>query len=238
MQWSRACHLPPEHCTVAPSLLRWLWVGYGVVTAVCCFGTIALAAVCPEWEEEGPLFARQTPSLPPMSPCTIHCAAQTYYRLLRSRRRISVLFSEALQGPGDQFCWFRSLSCKKGERLTKAFVVLEVALPPEGHLVPFQLLVTLPIRTWRLRPQQEESKFLGQGCGARFEVTKPFLAAESTAEFCVKTVCRGQPMCDSLRPLLKCPPFLVTRWRSPSQSNGLPQGLHQTDELQTVEPRR
>lgn len=119
------------------------------------------------------------------------------------------------------------LRCQKGERLTKAFILLNVEQPPDGvQPLPYRLLLTTPpsirqhvrahhgSRITRLLPEE--------ACGMRFDVTVPFRSAEGgqATEMCVRAVCPADDTCSSLSLAFQCPPFLATLWRSVPRPDG------------------
>ncbi|KAE8607559.1 hypothetical protein XENTR_v10011211 [Xenopus tropicalis] len=151
---------------------------------------------------------RFTPPRP--SECALRCATLTYYRILGQGRRISVLFTEATTSSEQYYCWFLSKQCRNEESLEMAFVVVDPSP------LPCQLLIE-PQGTGqqKLTPDREVHNLLSSHCGQRFEVTLPFQKAQNAAEFCVRHMCPHQNI-DSSSPvkLPRCPPFLITLWRT------------------------
>lgn len=123
-----------------------------------------------------------------------------------------------LAGAEDEFCWKLRLRCQGGERLAKAFVLLNLEQPPaEGQLPPFRLLLTSPSQRLRIRHRSRGTRLLrAEACGLRFDVTEPFRSAEGSwdAQMCVKAVCPEKGACGAWRLGQRCPPFLATLWRS------------------------
>ncbi|KAJ1108492.1 hypothetical protein NDU88_005868 [Pleurodeles waltl] len=191
-------------------ILHWLWWICGTAVGVQSLG--ALAAGQDGCTDQLPQHTGE--SLPTMSSCAVRCATESYIRMLSSKTEMSVLFTEALTGDENNSCWLLRLRCRKGEKMIRAFVVLDV----EAGAQPAHLLITAPSadlkRVW---PQLGDTGLLSPGCGLRFEVTKPFKAAENAGTFCVRTLCSGRSLC---QPPAKCPPFLVTIWDSTRQPGG------------------
>ncbi|KAE8607560.1 hypothetical protein XENTR_v10011211 [Xenopus tropicalis] len=108
------------------------------------------------------------------------------------------------------YCWFLSKQCRNEESLEMAFVVVDPSP------LPCQLLIE-PQGTGqqKLTPDREVHNLLSSHCGQRFEVTLPFQKAQNAAEFCVRHMCPHQNI-DSSSPvkLPRCPPFLITLWRT------------------------
>lgn len=119
------------------------------------------------------------------------------------------------------------LRCQKGERLTKAFVLLNLEQPPDGgQPLPYKLLLTAPpslSQPLRARHGGRIPRMLRrEACGIRFDVTEPFRTAEGgqEAEVCIKAICSEADVCGALRLGLRCPPFLATLWRSLPRPDG------------------
>ncbi|XP_066467069.1 uncharacterized protein [Tiliqua scincoides] len=154
---------------------------------------------------------------PRFSTCMLQCAAQAMLEMAKSA--VSLKLNEGREGDEDEFCWMLRLRCQRGERLAKAFVLLNPEQPPaEGQLPPYRLLLTAPPSLRQhLRARRRGRRLLStEACGARFDVTEPFRSAEGDrdAQMCVKAVCPEKDDCRTWRLGLRCPPFLATLWRS------------------------
>ncbi|XP_042296057.1 uncharacterized protein LOC121915690 [Sceloporus undulatus] len=158
---------------------------------------------------------------PRFSSCMLHCAAQAMLRMVSTKSALSLKLNEGSQGEEHEFCWMLRLRCQKGERLTKAFVLLNLEQPPDGgQLPPYRLLLTTPPSLRQhLQPRHRSraTKLVSEeACGVRYDVTEPFRSAGGgrDAQMCIKAVCPEEDVCGALRLGLQCPPFLATLWRS------------------------
>ncbi|XP_034954301.1 uncharacterized protein LOC118075971 [Zootoca vivipara] len=179
-------------------------------------------APCPQ--EENPAAPSGEPHVAPrFSTCMLQCAAQAMLGMVGAKSSVSLKLNEGREGEDQEFCWMLHLRCQKGERLTKAFVLLNLEQPPGGgQPPPYRLLLTTPpsLRQYlQARQGNRRARLLsGEACGVRFDVTEPFLSAEGgqEAKMCVKAVCPEDDACGALR----CPPFLATLWRSLPRPDG------------------
>lgn len=197
--------------------MRWHWFGTVLVvlaTAPSCVGGDDThgEALC-----ESPALSQEHHVTPRFSTCMLRCAAQAMLEMAKSA--VSLKLNEGQEGNEDEFCWMLRLRCQKGERLTKAFVLLNLEQPPaEGQTPPYRLLLTTPPSLRQhLRARHRSTRFLSaESCGARFDVTEPFRSAEGgrDAQMCIKAVCPEKDDCGTWRLGLRCPPFLATLWRS------------------------
>ncbi|XP_054845543.1 uncharacterized protein LOC129336465 [Eublepharis macularius] len=182
-------------------------------------------APCPQDENPEPQEGHLP--VPKFSTCMLRCAAQAMLGIVRTKPSTSLKLNEGREGEDHEFCWMLHLRCQKGEKLTKAFVLLNLQQPPEGDQPPpFRLLLTAPpsLRQHvQARHGSRSARLLsGEACGMRFDVTESFRSAEGgqNAEMCVRAVCSAQDICSSLSSALRCPPFLATLWRSVPRPDG------------------
>ncbi|XP_063001882.1 uncharacterized protein LOC134412046 [Elgaria multicarinata webbii] len=165
--------------------------------------------------------------VPRFSTCMLSCASQAMLEMVSAKSTVSLKLNEGTEGEEHEFCWMLRLRCQKGERLTKAFVLLNLEQPPDGGPPPpYRLLLTTPpsLRQYlRARQGNRGTRILSREvCGTRFDVTEPFRRAEwgRDAEMCVKAVCPEEDVCRASRLGLHCPPFLATLWRSVPRPDG------------------
>ncbi|CAH2325070.1 Hypothetical predicted protein [Pelobates cultripes] len=179
----------------------WQW---GALSALLVF----LWGVHGREECRNPLLRTQGLNPPRPSPCALRCATLTYYKILGSERRGSVLFTEASTSSEQYYCWFLSQRCRTEESLEMAFIMVD-ASPPPCHLS----IGPNGFEQQELSPDTNNHELLSPLCGLRFEVTLPFQRAQNAAEFCVRHVCPQRSKDSSqTRSSNHCPPFLVTLW--------------------------
>ncbi|XP_061461617.1 uncharacterized protein LOC133374590 [Rhineura floridana] len=180
------------------------------------------AAPCPQGES---LQEEEQHMMPRFSTCMLQCAAQAMLGMVGAKATVSLKLNEGREGKEQEFCWMLHLRCEKGERLTKAFVLLNLEQPPDGgQPPPYRLLLTTtattppsPRQYLRGHHGNRGTRLLSrQACGIRFDVTEPFRSARGgqEAKMCVEAVCPEEGGCGALRLSLRCPPFLATLWRS------------------------
>ncbi|XP_053133675.1 uncharacterized protein LOC128337098 [Hemicordylus capensis] len=218
-------HCPARGC-------RWLGLLLALLVAVpsCAGGDGTGASVAqraPCLQEESLVLQGEGPGAPRLSSCMLQCAARAMLEMAGAQSTLSLKLNEGREGEEHEFCWMLHLRCEKGERLTKAFVLLnleqpleqgEQQLPPPPP--PYRLLLTAPpsLRQQVRACQGSRATGLlrGEACGIRFDVTKPFRSAEGGrgAQMCVKAICPERDVCGALRLALRCPPFLATLWHS------------------------
>ncbi|XP_048368434.1 uncharacterized protein LOC125441685 [Sphaerodactylus townsendi] len=169
--------------------------------------------------QEGPL------AVPKFSTCMLRCAAQAMLGIVTTKPSTWLKLNEGREGEDHEFCWMLHLRCKKGEKLTKAFILLNLEQPPDGgQQPPYRLLLTSPpsLRQYVQARRGVTRLISREACGMRFDVTEPFRSAEGgqDAEMCVKAICPADDTCSSMSLAFRCPPFLATLWRSVPRPDG------------------
>ncbi|XP_063172726.1 uncharacterized protein LOC134506449 [Candoia aspera] len=184
-------------------------------------------ALCPP-DDDLALWQEEKLPVPRFSNCMLQCTFHAYkaYEAALAmgsfQSMMSLKLNEGREGAEREFCWMLHLRCQRGDRLTKAFVLLNLEQPPDrSRPFPFRLLLTAPsLPPHRLQPRsrRRDTRLLsGEACGIRFDVTEPFRSAEGgrDAEMCIKVVCPLEKgICKGPPFSLRCPPFLATLWRS------------------------
>ncbi|KAL8184242.1 UNVERIFIED_CONTAM: hypothetical protein K2H54_010759 [Gekko kuhli] len=178
-------------------------------------------------QDENPEPQEEHLVVPKFSTCMLRCAAQAMLGIVSTKPSTSLKLNEGREGEDHEFCWMLRLRCQKGERLTKAFILLNLEQPRDGvQPPPYRLLLTAPPSPRRHVRAHHGSRALRllpeEACGMRFDVTEPFRSAEGgqTAEMCVRAVCPVDDTCGGLSLAFQCPPFLATLWRSVPRPDG------------------
>ncbi|XP_043931742.1 uncharacterized protein LOC122805580 [Protopterus annectens] len=197
------------------------WALWSVIIVALYFGGGGVSSTAMEQDlcsdKEQPLFSAEPRELPAMSECTVNCAIQTYQRIWLSQKHLTVRLNEASRGEEREYCWQMQVQCKRGEKLQKAFIYLNPSSAAYGAATQFELYGTFFSKHKRFKPTQVDSD-MGMDCGIQFDVTKPIRQMGNTYNFCVKVACQGESMCDTSDLVLKCPPFLVTKWNSSAKT--------------------
>ncbi|XP_062410618.1 uncharacterized protein LOC134101068 [Sardina pilchardus] len=145
------------------------------------------------------------------SECVTSCTAQTYGRMFLRQDTKTVRFKCSDTGDKGEYCWSTHISCRTGESLLQAYVILPMHKSTISGESPG---LQTPSATHKnlLRPHRGQVAPLADECGLFYDVMDYFGGTKRELNFCVKVV--PHHLGDGLR----CPPFLVTVWQNQNHS--------------------